>query len=145
MPNYIVPLEHNETLKASIIIPYRDYDQRLNSLLTQLKTQTNGHAEIILINDFATTSFSYEVNPIIKPINLKDKSPHLNSSKNNKKEAISIGIMEASHEYIICLDADITLTDSWWRTIGGFILDKKPHFAAGLHRYLQVMAGYINF
>lgn len=136
MPSYIVPLEHNETLKATIIIPYRDYDQRLNSLLAQLKTQTNGHAEIILINDFAITSFSYEVNPIIKPINLKDKSPYLNSSKNNKKEAISIGIMEASHEYIICLDADITLMDSWWKTIAGFILNKKPHFAAGLHRYL---------
>jgi hypothetical protein len=41
MSSYITSLEHNETLKASIIIPYCDYDQRLYSLLAQLKTQIN--------------------------------------------------------------------------------------------------------
>jgi|LauGreDrversion4_2_1035121.scaffolds.fasta_scaffold00237_4 hypothetical protein len=41
MSSYITSLEHNDTLKASIIIPYCDYDQRLYSLLAQLKTQIN--------------------------------------------------------------------------------------------------------
>jgi biofilm PGA synthesis N-glycosyltransferase PgaC len=134
-PIYIT-IESEETLKASILIPYRHQDERLQALLKQIITQTNGHAEIILINDFALTPISYEANPAIRSIELKEKSPHLNSNKNNKKEAISLGVDASVNEYIICLDADITLADSWWKTIASFILEKKPHFAAGLHRYL---------
>jgi cellulose synthase/poly-beta-1,6-N-acetylglucosamine synthase-like glycosyltransferase len=134
-PTYKPSLVSEEKINVSILLPYRHYDHRLYELVKQIELQTNGSAEIILANDFAADTFSYESNSAIKILDLKENSPELNSHKNNKKEAIALGVTAALYEYIICLDADVVLADTWWETISSFILEKKPHFAAGMHRY----------
>jgi len=102
----------------SIIIPFRNENtviqNLVNALVSELDTYPN--SELILVNDSSTdggkealeSSFSSE--PQIRI---------LESAEEGKKSALTTGINSAKNEWIITLDADITLPKNWMKSISG--------------------------
>lgn len=136
-PSYTPSNQNPSHISATILIPCRNPSEQLHILFQQLKHQLsdNHTCEILVIDDFSNNEINIEAQENCKLIQLKNHQPQLSQNKNNKKEAIALGVSLASHEYIICLDSDVSLSENWWLVISNFIHDKKPKFAAGLHRY----------
>jgi cellulose synthase/poly-beta-1,6-N-acetylglucosamine synthase-like glycosyltransferase len=146
-PSYIPQNLVPASISATILIPCRNPSDQLKTLLAQLFTQVhpNNSIEILVINDFSDNEIVVELNGTARLLNLRDNRSDLSVNKNNKKEAIAFGVAESKQEYIICLDCDISLSDNWWTILSNFILDKKPQFAAGLHRYISSKTWLNNF
>jgi biofilm PGA synthesis N-glycosyltransferase PgaC len=142
-PSYIPQNMVPASISATILIPCRNPSDQLNKLLAQLFTQlpTNNSIEILVINDFSENEIVLEVNGNARLLNLRDTRSDLSVNK----EAIALGVAESKQEYIICLDSDIFLSDNWWAILSNFIYDKKPLFAAGLHRYIPSKTWLNNF
>jgi cellulose synthase/poly-beta-1,6-N-acetylglucosamine synthase-like glycosyltransferase len=146
-PDYIPQTSIAADISATILIPYRNPSQQIQLLLGQLEQQLNGKpkVEVLLIDDSSDKEIVLNSNIEHKVITLKNHRPDLSNTKNNKKEAIALGVEHAKYEYIICLDSDVNLSDNWWKVVSNFIHDKKPKFAAGLHRYLKSNTWLNNF
>lgn len=137
-PNYSTPDSQAKNIAATILIPCRNPTTQLDKLLGQLDYQLleTTSVEIIIIDDFSEREITLNLSPKSRVLCLKDNQPQLSQFKNNKKEAIALGVAFARYDYILCLDSDITLSDKWWSMVSNFIHDNKPQFAAGLHRYI---------
>ena len=144
-PNYIPLNEKAANISATILIPCRNPSQQLQFLLKQLDHQLINleNAEVFVIDDFSNKEIVLDPSLKCSLLSLKQHRADLSNTKNNKKEAIALGAERSKHEYIICLDGDVTLSDDWWCVVSNFIHDKKPKFAAGLHRYINSNS-YLN-
>lgn len=136
-PSFTPSSQYPSHISATILIPCRNPSEQLHILFQQLKHQLsdNHTCEILVIDDFSNNEINMEAHENCKLVQLKNHQPQLSQNKNNKKEAIALGVSLASYEYIICLDSDVSLSENWWLVISNFIDDKKPKFVAGLHRY----------
>lgn len=117
---------HLENKKyISVIIPFKNEEENLSTLIQNLKTQTlnSEHFEIIFINDNSNDNSE----KIIK--NLVNNIPdfHLiNSEKNGKKNAIKAGIQFSQTNLIVTTDADCIHQASWLEEILNYYLKHKP-------------------
>ena len=144
-PNYVPLNEKAANISATILIPCRNPSQQLQFLLKQLDHQLiNGeNTNVFVIDDFSDKEIVLDPSLKSSLLRLKQHRADLSNTKNNKKEAIALGVELSKHEYIICLDSDVTLSENWWYLVSNFIQDKKPKFAAGLHRYINSNS-YLN-
>lgn len=127
-------------IPLSILIPIRSHGntQPLKDLVLELKKQSKNYStvEILIIDDFS--SIPLDINQEnIKLLSLKDCNPSLSNSKNNKKEAIELGVNYSKNDYICCLDADVSVSENWLKAISQFIVENNPKFAAGIHQYSE--------
>ena len=103
-------------LKATIIIPFRNEAQRLGPLLESIKRlPATGTIELLFMDD----SSEDESVGLIRAA-LEDSEADyqilkvIRESVATKKDAITQGVKAAKHPWIITLDADVSLPDSWW-------------------------------
>ncbi|MEZ4874292.1 MAG: glycosyltransferase [Flavobacteriaceae bacterium] len=117
----------------SIIVPFRNEASNLpvllNSLL-QLNYSTQ-HFEVIFIDDE-----SHDPSVVIIQKALKD-SPisfriHANKRYSNapKKDAITLGVKEAQHEWIVTTDADCQVPAQWLHLLDAYIEAEHPKMIA---------------
>lgn len=146
-PNYYPSSKFPVDIPISILIPTRNPDQRILALIQQLQHQLTHttQKEILVLDDFSTITIPHQDHQNYKIISLSQHRPELNNSKNNKKEAIALGVEHAHYEYILCLDSDVSLPEKWWFCISNFIHDYQPKFAAGLHMYARSRGGFNEF
>lgn len=100
----------------SIIIPFRNESEIIQHLIDELVIQTKAieEFEIILVNDHSTDNSSDLVEQLIQ------KETHfelLQSDGLGKKQALTIGINHAKHDWIVTLDADVSLPTNWTKYI----------------------------
>jgi glycosyltransferase involved in cell wall biosynthesis len=114
----------------SIVIPFRDEAERLPKLLASISNidYTVSQFEIIFMNDgsidnsealieshFINTDITYR----IIQNNRQSNSP--------KKDAITIAIQHANHDWIITSDADCILPKTWLKAFDAFIESRTPN------------------
>ena len=111
--------------KFSIIIPFRDEAENLPSLLKSIAALNYpSHLyEVLLVNDEST---DHSVNIINQFSNTNETLniqviPNIRMSLSPKKDAITIAVQHAQHNWIITSDADCTVPMYWLDIIDCFI------------------------
>jgi cellulose synthase/poly-beta-1,6-N-acetylglucosamine synthase-like glycosyltransferase len=127
---YVIDPTHEQTF-ISVIIPARNEESNIRSLLTSLQEQSYPKElfEIIVVDDFSTDATASVVNSF-GLINLHLISPHGAGDHSSKKKAIEAGISHARGELIVTTDADCSLPVNWLQTISSFYKNKKASFIA---------------
>lgn len=113
----------------SVIIPARNEAGNIGALLKSILAQTYSHNlfEVIVVDDHSTDETAAVVKQFegVKLVQLKED--RINSYK---KKAIETGIAAARNEWIVCTDADCSVTPHWLQVLASFIQDKDPVFVA---------------
>jgi biofilm PGA synthesis N-glycosyltransferase PgaC len=99
--------------QISVIVPFRNEEDRLDPLLESLKGQ-NVLPEIIFVNDHSEDEGKRLIE---ESLGNKVKIIDLRTGQEGKKEAIHHGIIEAGGSTILTLDADVKLPDNYFETL----------------------------
>lgn len=123
------PSANTPQTNISIIIPARNEEENIGSLLEALQQQTYPKEllEIIVVDDHSTDKTADIVRqfPSVKLLLLQQDN--INSYK---KKAIETGIAAATGELIVTTDADCIPPANWLQTIASFKEEKKSVFIA---------------
>lgn len=128
IPVYRAPAAPGQT-RVTVVIPARNEEQRIGSLLLALQNQDYPAAlyEVIVVDDHSSDGTAGIVSgfPDVRLIRLQEDA--LNSYK---KKAIETGIAHATGDMILCTDADTVPGPRWIRTMTAFTTEKKAVFVA---------------
>lgn len=139
-----------ETYKAStisVVIPFRNEEKNIPSLIQSIENLTNLPLEFIWVNDHSTD------NSILKlehALNSEHQSLfHLPNSIIGKKQAILLGISKAKGDFILTWDADIIVDKNYFKAMEKITIsdlsilpvkmnpvNSKTHFFANEFQYL---------
>ena len=103
----------SQNLCISILIPFRNEEKNLSSLLDSLQKQDPKlllQCEIVLINDGSTDNSEDSIAPFLSKFNL---IKCIKNTGSGKKEALLTGIQHCKHEWIVTLDADVVVLQQW--------------------------------
>jgi poly-beta-1,6-N-acetyl-D-glucosamine synthase len=128
----VIPIftpSHQPKLTISIIIPARNEEENISTLLQSLQRQDYPKElfEIIVVDDNSTDATAEIVRKFsgVKLLQLKEEG--INSYK---KKAIETGIASASGHLIVTTDADCIAGSKWLSTIAAFKEQNKSVFIA---------------
>ncbi len=144
--NYNSELAFDELEPLSILIPYRNTTPSFISLLDYFESKKHLNFEVILVDDFSANELQFDKKysfPLIK-LSLIEANIKLNPLKNNKKEAIALGVAHAKFSYILCTDSDIIPNKNWLEGMMNYAQKQNPKFAAGIHRYIP-QPSFLNY
>ena len=121
----------NDQRFLSVIIPARNEEKNISTLLNALSQQTypKDLFEIIVVDDFSADSTA-EIVRNIPLSNLILIQPEVSSQFSSKKRAIEAGIRKAKGELVITTDADCIPTTRWLETINNFYVNNNAAFIA---------------
>jgi len=109
------------TRKFSIIIPFRNEENHLNSLLQDLSEleYPKDHFQVILVDDGSTDASTVRIWEFIKGEEHALSITVLNTSQTDggKKRALILGIEHAANPWILTTDADTRLPFAWLHLI----------------------------
>ena len=130
VPDFIPDRNEENHVSFSIVIPFRNEDSNLPSLLNSLQElkYPRSHFEILFVNDDSIDGSEQVVSEFIS------KNPELNisllknvrRSKSPKKDAITLAISKARFNWIITTDADCNVPLLWLKTYSDFINKNHP-------------------
>jgi poly-beta-1,6-N-acetyl-D-glucosamine synthase len=119
----------------SVIVPFRDEEKNLSTLLKDLQHQRYGliNFEIILVDDHSSDRSSEMVRTACF------NHPHfklltLSAHQQGKKAALTMGIENSQGEIIVTTDADCSLSPDWLTTINESFSSEKVMMAIGAVR-----------
>ncbi len=133
---HLIPSEKEENeqknqIPFSILISARNEADCILENLNNLRQQTYSINlfEVIVINDYSTDGTLEIVVDFKKrypefPIQVVDLKNH--PSISNKKQAITLGVEMATHDWILLTDADCTRQANWMQALNQFLI-KNPH------------------
>ncbi|PKP51117.1 MAG: hypothetical protein CVT95_01555 [Bacteroidetes bacterium HGW-Bacteroidetes-12] len=106
------------TKKISVVIAYRNETQHLVNCLKSFEKQTitKTNFELILVNDHSEDNSKMLIEAYRKTSNLSILCYDL-QEVTSKKEALTLGIKNASHSIIACTDADCIVPENWLQNI----------------------------
>ena len=118
---------HEPSIKISVIIPARNEEENIGTLLSSLEKQNYpSHLfEVIVIDDHSTDNTVTIVNGYSFAKTIKLELDNINSYK---KKAIETGIAVASGDLIVTTDADCIVQENWLRTIAAYKEDTNAVF-----------------
>ena len=99
-------------LKATILVPFRNEEDNLPTIIEALSKQSHKQFEVIFINDHSTDSSSKIIEEVLANAQLYAQSIDLVGSQ-GKKAAIARGIEAAEYDVIITTDADCSMKSDW--------------------------------
>ena len=115
----------------SIIIPFRNEAKNLKELLESISklSYPKDLFEVIMVNDGSNDGSERIISDYNSKHDLNIKVFN-NSRKSNspKKDAINLGILESSFDWIITTDADCKLPKFWLSSFDSFIQSYKSEF-----------------
>jgi cellulose synthase/poly-beta-1,6-N-acetylglucosamine synthase-like glycosyltransferase len=111
----------------SIIIPFRNEENNLGSLLNRLKNQTypRNLFEILFVNDHSSDKSAYIIYQNLGKTQAS-KLIHLEEGETGKKDAIRKGILNSNGELLVTLDADCLPGLDWLTTIENYYHQHNP-------------------
>lgn len=109
-------LKTNEScsLSVSIIVACKNESENLLSLISALENQSYKDFELIFVNDHSTDNSNEQLLPILTAF---PKSKIIDAEEFGKKNAIKEGILKATGELIVTIDADCIPNVQWIETI----------------------------
>ena len=105
-----------EIIRFSILVPVRNEQEKILTLLESIRNQDypKDTYEVIVINDQSEDETESVVRSFLEEHTLKWKLVSVDGGeKGGKKNAITLGVKEASHEYIITTDGDCYFNQHW--------------------------------
>lgn len=117
------------TLRITVVIPARNEEANIGTLLQQLLAQQypSTLVEIIVVDDHSTDRTAEIVESFEKVILISLKDENINSYK---KKAIETAIERASGELIVTTDADCSPGENWLAMLADFCQQKNAVFIA---------------
>ena len=120
-----IPSYRNASFKSStiisVIIPVRNEEQNIRSLLSDLNNQTfpSGNFEVLVMDDSSTDQTTHIVQECISNFNIPIRLIRLPDSPTTspKKRAIETAIAEAKGNLIVTTDGDCRVDKGWLRAI----------------------------
>src|SRR6186713_388913 len=111
--------DYDFSIKISVIIPARNEEENIGTLLSSLEKQTYPpHLfEVIVVDDHSNDNTASIVNSYSFAKLIKLEFDNINSYK---KKAIETGITAASGDLIVTTDADCIVPLNWLKTIASF-------------------------
>jgi cellulose synthase/poly-beta-1,6-N-acetylglucosamine synthase-like glycosyltransferase len=98
-----------------VIIPFRNEEHRIDSLLTSILNSTELPKEFIFVNDHSTDKTAEYISDKLNSIPYRLLS--LPDDKKGKKLAIRFAIEQSESNYILSLDADIEFDSDYFSTL----------------------------
>ncbi len=107
---------------VSIVIPFRNEQKHLKTLLQSLQHQSySGQYEILLINDGSTDQSVKIINEFKKhsaiDLTVLDSPYDSGCELTSKQQALNFGIDRARHDWIALTDADMKLLPEWLNSL----------------------------
>jgi len=108
----------DNTESVSVVIAYRNEVGNLPQLIKEIGAQSIAKSdfELILVNDHSNDGSSEVVKKAIERSELAIRHFDL-KEKQGKKAAITLGVMKAKFDIILCTDADCGLNPRWMETM----------------------------
>ena len=99
--------------EVTVIIPFRDEKENLNHLLNQIKDIQTPPAKFLFVDDHSSdggaTLVKNKQNRLIDLLTMTNKM--------GKKEAVFAGVNHSQTPYVLCWDADITFSESYFKEL----------------------------
>jgi glycosyltransferase involved in cell wall biosynthesis len=131
------PFEHVQPLQISVIVYFKNQQDRVEILLDKLFAQNYISFEIVAVDhdSIDETLLRLEEYQLKNP-NLKIvKAHHIEAFWGNKKFALTLGIKAAKHEHLLFIDADFEPVSTDW----------IHHFAACYSENKSIVLGYSSY
>lgn len=115
----------------SIIIPFRNEAENLQNLLESISklSYPKDLFEVIMINDASKDGSERIISDYSSKHDLKIKLiNNIRNTNSPKKDAINLGILKSTFDWVITTDADCKFPKSWLTGFDSFIHSKKPEF-----------------
>ena len=120
----------------SVIIPVRNEETNIRSLLLNLEAQTYPRAlmEVLVIDDDSEDNTHAIVMDFAQSASFLVHYKHLKqySDKSGKKAAVQLGVTQATGELIVLTDGDCRVQPGWLRHIEYLYRQKQAKFISGL-------------
>jgi cellulose synthase/poly-beta-1,6-N-acetylglucosamine synthase-like glycosyltransferase len=124
-------LPQSATPLLSVIIPFRNEEDHLYTLVSSLSHQSYKNFELILVDDHST-------NPLFDPLALeKIKGRLILSNGKGKKAAITSGVKIANGVIIVTTDADCIVPGDWLERINKKFHSDDVQFVFGGVKFKQ--------
>ncbi len=118
----------------SIVIPFRNEAENIPRLLKSL-SQLNYPKElfeVFFINDASEDEGEKLMKSFLRETDINYQIlQNQRTSQSPKKDAISLAVKEASHEWILTTDADCRVPEKWLHWYDRFIQEEKPYLVCG--------------
>lgn len=108
--------------KISVIIPFYNHSEYLLDAVKSVVNSTYKNLEILVVNDGSTEKTPQEIQSMLMPF---DNVILINQENSGVCAARNNGIIKASGEYILPLDADDRIADTYIEKAVS-ILDQNP-------------------
>jgi poly-beta-1,6-N-acetyl-D-glucosamine synthase len=122
--------EHHQHLRISVIIPFRNEEKNITSIIRNLIIQSYNHEyfEVMLCDDHSSDASSERATAAITGLS---NFTIVRCIQNGKKEALALGISLASGEVIVTTDADCAVPENWLARINHAFQDNSVKMAFG--------------
>lgn len=121
-------------IKFSILVPFRNEAKNLEELtesLNRLKFSKE-RFEVLFIDDHSEDNSIEILRRLLKNAAFTSSIIGLEKPKiQGKKQALNFGIQKAEHPWIVTLDADCIVADSWLQSIEESLINSAAEFLAG--------------
>jgi len=118
---------HKTNHFISILVPARNEETNIASLLQNLKLQSYPSYEVIVIDDHSDDNTFTMAEDFV----FDEKIKVLHSNGNGKKQALSTGIAAASGKIIVTIDADCAVDVGWLEVINNAFQNDNIKLAFG--------------
>lgn len=103
---------------VAFVVPFRNEEKNLPSLLNTIAAQKSFPQEIIFVNDHSTDASNQIINAFIEQYEIGCLQC-LRIGSSGKKAALNLGIQSAKSRYIVTLDADVILHQNYVQALSG--------------------------
>lgn len=118
----------------SVVVAMRNEENTIAKLITSLhKQRYPSLIEIILVDDSSTDeTIAMALHSLQTFSSIPFKLLKLNDiNLSGKKQALAYGVINATHEVILCTDADCEMNEYWVQSMSHFFVVKKSNLLAG--------------
>jgi len=125
-----LPVDLEQGLKVSVIVPFRNEAEHLPLLIESLRHQNYPELEVIFINDHSIDDSLIVLERALNEFPFPYQVIQL-KAQSGKKAAISHGIAAASGEIILTTDADCEFEPEWVSEMAAPFADELVQMVAG--------------
>lgn len=135
----------------SIIIPFRNEEKNLPALLQSILTLNypKTHYQIILVDDDSNDNSAAQLGTFLNKTEFAvfdiQVIKNIRTTNSPKKDAITLAISKATHNWIITTDADSVLPKYWLDSFNEFIQNQQPDMIVAPVTYHNVKGFLENF
>ena len=112
----------------SVIIPARNEGNNIQLLLEDIRSQTYGNFEVIVINDNSTDNTHDSVNLFARD---DVRFSIIESLEHGKKKALTRGVNESRGDIIITTDADCRVQKGWLQGLSNYFQEENVKMVFG--------------